>query len=73
MEIKDRLINDILSRAQNNKDREAMINPTDYGFESKTEGTSECLKIIKCFEFVEKADKTDCKNLLKIIVKKEYI
>ena len=41
------LIQDITNKAANNPDREAIIHPSDYGFDLSTEDSRECANYLE--------------------------
>ena len=48
------LIQDITNKAANNPDREAIIHPSDYGFNRSTEGSKECVNYLESLSGVDR-------------------
>lgn len=48
------LIQDLNSKAENNPDREAIIHPSDYGFDRSTEGSKECVNYLESLSGVDR-------------------
>ncbi len=48
------LIQDITNKAANNPDREAIIHPSDYGFDLSTEGSRECANYLESLSGVDR-------------------
>lgn len=68
-ETKRQIIEDIISKASNNRDRQALVRPSEYGFERTTEGEKAFLAFIQKFVNCESVE-IFAKDLVEIILEK---
>lgn len=66
----ERMRADLKKRAGNNKDHQAFIHPSEYGYSELSEGTKTCIQHLKDFPEV-KSVKQAGKNLLLVTVYEE--